>query len=301
MHQYLWSQYVLDRPDEVALDFGGAFVVNLYPLSMSADSFGFPPGSSELHSVLFQKAVCFAHANGGSTWPTLEVLHAVAASHSTGPLVVASPGAPMELAHATPGWRSGSIAWSEVHLDASLCFGPLEPRFRWRGRLSRLFLRLSGASDVAGLQLLVVRPRPLHDEGPMAPRAVFDVLDIQDPPLPGAREPHRLGAVRPATGVGSGNLQTATLNFSQWDLSIAEGSCLAWRGAAGPAFVSIAGPTMGRLAAQLLPAGQGTWNCSWRAAAGGGSRLDCWDWLPRAHLVVAEAEILSLTDKEFGR
>lgn len=49
--------------DQVALDYGGSFVVNLWRHHVSPSQFG--RDESGLKSVLFQKPVCFLHANGG--------------------------------------------------------------------------------------------------------------------------------------------------------------------------------------------------------------------------------------------
>lgn len=50
---------------QVALDYGGSFVVNLARRSISPRQFGTDKETGEMKSVLFQKAVCFIHANAG--------------------------------------------------------------------------------------------------------------------------------------------------------------------------------------------------------------------------------------------
>ena len=57
---------------QVALDYGGSFVVNLARRSISPRQFGTDKETGEMKSVLFQKAVCFIHANAGGfadAWP----------------------------------------------------------------------------------------------------------------------------------------------------------------------------------------------------------------------------------------
>lgn len=49
----------------MALDYGGTFVVNLARRSISPRQFGRDKETGEMKSVLFQKAVCFIHANAG--------------------------------------------------------------------------------------------------------------------------------------------------------------------------------------------------------------------------------------------
>ena len=58
---------------QVTLDYGGAFVVNLARRSISPRQFGKDEMGS-IKSVLFQKAVCFIHANAGGfsdPWPPI--------------------------------------------------------------------------------------------------------------------------------------------------------------------------------------------------------------------------------------
>ena len=64
MHQD--TSRFLGRPVvQMALDYGGSFVVNLARRSISPRQFGTDKETGEMKSVLFQKAVCFIHANAG--------------------------------------------------------------------------------------------------------------------------------------------------------------------------------------------------------------------------------------------
>merc|ERR1712232_1139871 len=62
-HQYLWNQYFIEFPEQVTLDYGSSIVVNLSPHSVSPRSFVVDPRTGLLHSVLFQRSICFVHAN----------------------------------------------------------------------------------------------------------------------------------------------------------------------------------------------------------------------------------------------
>lgn len=222
-HQYLWSQYFLERPEEVALDYGGAFVVNLARRSLSARQFGLDVASGAMRSVVFQRPVCLAHANGGGyADSTFLLLHAARTLRFD---TTASAGFRAEAldAVAEAGLFTDLNREDRVVVDTSLCFGRLRAVRAWRGVLSTLDLVTPhNNAHFYGLQFMVLRPRARKEPGP----AAFEVIDVQHMPIVTRRAAAGRVRRRNDTAHFLGRNRFDILLFR---LKAAQGDCLGWR------------------------------------------------------------------------
>jgi len=288
-HQYLWSQYYLDRPDEVALDYGGAFVVNLAPRSLSPRQFGLDKNSGMLHSVVFQRTVCLAHSNGGGYADhTLQLLRAAVMLRFD---TTAFVGMPQDMFDhvALHGLYADVARQDRVVVDTSLCFDGLGTVAAWRGVLTTVQL-LTSVNDATlqGLQFMVVRP---HTRAKKSSHAVFDIVGVQHEPI----FKGGVGRMPNSTGLFSGRLN---LNIASFNLKVQQGDCIGWRCRSRCDFTYKAlsdielrggngGPDLDAIRSR------GTW-----VAAGhdidAGTTVALHDWFPQSYVLGADAEVYGI-------
>jgi len=157
-HQYLWNQYFLERPGEITLDYGGAFVVNLAPAHIAPRLFGVSEHHGKLHSVLFQKTVCIGHANGGGySDSTLQLIRTAAALRFD---TVAFVGVQQDMMDYVA--RAGLLADLAKHdrilVDSSLCFNKLPTVASWQAEVTTMeLLTPLHVATFQGMQFVALR------------------------------------------------------------------------------------------------------------------------------------------------
>eukprot|EP00928_Gymnodinium_smaydae_P020009 TRINITY_DN17721_c0_g6_i1.p1 TRINITY_DN17721_c0_g6~~TRINITY_DN17721_c0_g6_i1.p1 ORF type:complete len:753 (+),score=127.49 TRINITY_DN17721_c0_g6_i1:3-2261(+) len=219
-HQYFWNQYSLDRPADVRLDYGGAFVVNLAQRSLVPRHFGLDYDSGQMRALHFQRPVCLAHANGGG-WAdnTLQLLRtAVALRADTTIRTGVSTGHVDALAES--GVHAELDEGTRVVVDTSLCFGRLRGVGSYSGVVASLdLLTPYDIATLEGLQFFVARPR-----GGEGKNLSFLVTEIQHTPIytaPGIPDPPPAGA-HPFFG-------RTQFDISPFRMRVRPGDCLGWR------------------------------------------------------------------------
>ncbi|CAE8712775.1 unnamed protein product, partial [Polarella glacialis] len=177
-HQYMWNQYFLDHPEQVALDYGGTFVTNLARRSVAARQFGVDKSTGQVKSVIFQKPVCFMHANGGgyadNTFQLVRTAYALGADTTAW----AGPPFGHEMdAVAEGGLAADRIVGDRVVIDTGLCFRSFNEAVPvYHGTLSVLYLVTPyNAATFRGLWFFTARPRKYEGGSNRS----FDVVEVQ--------------------------------------------------------------------------------------------------------------------------
>ncbi|CAK9052827.1 unnamed protein product [Durusdinium trenchii] len=280
-HQYLWNQYLIEHPEQVTLDYGGAFVVNLARRSISPRQFGKDEMGS-IKSVLFQKAVCFIHANAGGfadmTFHLLRVAHLLKADSTRW----AGFQSQQELEEAAQrGLQADKSKADRLSVDLSLCFRgfPLAPV--WQGLLSYLFLVTPyNAATFNGMQFFIARPLERTPQ-----LATFEIVALQRGIVQTRRE---TGRAKPPNGThefeGRNRFDTQV-----FQMDLRSGDCLAWR------CFQRCDLTFAELETQAFgesPPSQrlGTWSGLGKDLVVG-ARIALTTWLPRRYAIGAQAEI----------
>lgn len=284
-HQYLWNQYLIEHPEQVALDYGGNFVVNLARRSISPRQFGTDKETGEMKSVLFQKAVCFIHANAGGfadmTFHLLRSAHFLKAD-STG---WAGYEFPDELeAVAASGLYADKAQTDRLVVDLSLCFRRFDQVPVWHGILSWIYLVTPyTAATFNGLQFFVARPGDAEISDPSSPSPTaptsrtFEIISVQLGIVQTRRE---TGRAKPPNGThdfeGRNRFDTQV-----FEMTLRSGDCLAWR------CVHRCDLTFHELdatQAALLANNRGTWIGPGRVVEPG-SKVTLTAWQPRRYAI----------------
>ncbi|CAE7408446.1 unnamed protein product [Symbiodinium natans] len=224
--QYLWNQFFLDHPQKVALDYGAALVVNMISGSPFPKNFGVDPVSGRLKSVIFQKPVCFLHANGHTADPTFHLLRA--AEHlqvdTTRWAGYEFPGSLNTVAAA--GLRADKLMGDRIVVDANLCFPPFERVPGWRGSLTAMFFVTPyERAAFQDLQFFIARPQRLREIPSGEFEMSFEIVHKQ------------MNALQTAKNVGRAKLPNGTHVFAArkmfradaFNMHLESGDCLGWR------------------------------------------------------------------------
>ena len=174
-------------------------MVNLARRSISPRQFGIDEDTGQLKSVLFQRPVCFIHANAGgvadSTFYLLRTAYYLQADTSawTGYRV------PDELdALQLSGLRADKALQDRVVVDSNLCFGPFAHAPEWRGILSYVYLATPfNEVTFAGLEFFIARPLRSQASRSGGAEMVFDIVDKMPFPL---RTRKQTGRAKPPNG-----------------------------------------------------------------------------------------------------
>jgi len=284
-HQYLWNQYMLEHPEQVALDYGGTFVVNLARRSISPRQFGRDKETGEMKSVLFQKAVCFIHANaGGFADMTFHLLRSAQflKADSTG---WAGYGFPDELERvAESGLYADKLKRDRLVVDLSLCFKPFDHVPVWHGILSWIYLVTPyNAATFNGLQFFVARPVWASESNLSSLMSrTFEVISLQLGIVQTRRE---TGRAKPPNGThefeGRNRFDTQV-----FQMNLRSGDCLAWR------CVHRCDLTFHELVGDEaeFSGKYGSWTGPGHDLEAG-SKVTLTTWLPRRHAVGVQAEV----------
>eukprot|EP00439_Symbiodinium_sp_Y106_P075220 s105_g14.t2 len=226
-HQYMWNQYLLDHPEQVALDYGGAFVVNLARRSIVPRQFGIDD-TGQLKSVLFQRPVCFIHANAAgvadSTFNLLRTAYYLQADTTawTGYQV------PQELnALQLSGLQADRARQDRIVVDSKLCFGAFRHAPKWRGILSYVYM-VTPFNEItfAGLQFFIARPLKLQESRSHGAEMMFDVVSKMAFPMRTRKE---TGRAKPPNGTQTWFESRNRFDAAVFDITVHSGDCLAWR------------------------------------------------------------------------
>lgn len=247
-----------------------------------------------MKSVLFQKAVCFIHANAGGfadmTFHLLRSAHFLKAD-STG---WAGYEFPDELeAVAASGLYADKSQTDRLVVDLSLCFRRFDQIPVWHGILSWIYLVTPyTAATFNGLQFFVARP--LGDEidaeisdpsspSPSPTSRTFEIISVQLGIVQTRRE---TGRAKPPNGThdfeGRNRFDTQV-----FEMTLRSGDCLAWR------CVHRCDLTFHELDATqaALPAiNRGTWIGPGRDVEPG-SKVTLTAWQPRRYAIGVQAEV----------
>lgn len=226
-HQYFWNQYFLDRQQEVALDYGGAIVVNLARRSLAPRQFGLDPATGLLHSHIFRRPVCVAHSNGGGYADrTFQLLRVAAALRLD---TVQRAGMPITSVAMNSISEDGLYVdlglRDRLTIDLSVCFRrPSSTTPSWQGTLTKVHAvtpHLSANPTYDGLQFFVVRP--IGVAGTDGRHSAYRIVDLQRAGLnvKGFTRRSR-NASGPCHGRNTFDIQTFNIRAQQ-------GDCLAWR------------------------------------------------------------------------
>ncbi|CAE7566262.1 unnamed protein product [Symbiodinium natans] len=297
-HQYLWNQYFLDNSEQVSLDYGGNFVVNLARRSISPRQFGIDEDTGQLKSVLFQRPVCFIHANAGgvadSTFYLLRTAYYLQADTSawTGYRV------PDELdALQLSGLRADKALQDRVVVDSNLCFGPFAHAPEWRGILSYVYLATPfNEVTFAGLEFFIARPLRSQASRSGGAEMVFDIVDKMPFPL---RTRKQTGRAKPPNGTQTWFEARNRFDAQAFRVRVHSGDCFAFRceqrcdltysdleeDLSDPSWHS-----KQALDGRLV----GVWTANYRDTIVG-TKVTLDKWLPRSYAISASAEI-----EEFG-
>ena len=186
------------RMTQVALDYGGAFVVNLARRSIVPRQFGIDD-TGQLKSVLFQRPVCFIHANAAgvadSTFNLLRTAYYLQADTTawTGYQV------PQELnALQLSGLQADRARQDRIVVDSKLCFGAFRHAPKWRGILSYVYM-VTPFNEItfAGLQFFIARPLKLQESRSHGAEMMFDVVSKMAFPMRTRKE---TGRAKPPNG-----------------------------------------------------------------------------------------------------
>ncbi|CAJ1427408.1 unnamed protein product [Effrenium voratum] len=274
-HQYLWNQYLIEHPQQVALDYGGSFVVNLARRSIAARQFGMDEGG-QMRSVLFQKPVCFIHANAGGyadmTFHLLRTAHLMQAD-STGWAGYRFPDQLDEVSR--KGLQADKLRQDRVVVDRSLCFGRFSLVPLWHGVLTFIYLVTPyNAATFDGLQFFIARP--LKVEQPL-----FEIVALQLGLVQTRRE---TGRAKPPNGThdfeGRNRFDTQVFR-----MQLQTGDCLGWR------CRHRCDLTFAELTASGVPERLGVWSGHGRDLELG-AKISLDTWQPRSYAVGAQAEIV---------
>eukprot|EP00929_Paragymnodinium_shiwhaense_P000335 TRINITY_DN100583_c0_g1_i1.p1 TRINITY_DN100583_c0_g1~~TRINITY_DN100583_c0_g1_i1.p1 ORF type:complete len:720 (-),score=46.99 TRINITY_DN100583_c0_g1_i1:649-2808(-) len=286
-HQFLWNQYFVDRPHEIGLDYGGAFTVNLASRSVVPRLFGMDRTSGLMKSVLFQRPVCIAHANGGG-WAdnTLSLLTSLSQLGMDTTTTVGPSFEEMEeLAY------NGVIADKDeedprladrIIIDTSLCYTALDGAQSYYGVLSGVtFLTPYNSPTFTGLQFFLARPTERTMAGPN-----YTVTEVQSTAMFTTHgEP-----TPPPHGVYQFEGRAA-FSIAAFRMRVRPGDCLAWRcqGRCDLAYKPVDTSSKGTGRA---PISQGAWLARGKASAGAPLYLD--RFLGRQYMLEVQAEVFGI-------
>uniref|UniRef100_A0A7S4PSY0 Uncharacterized protein n=1 Tax=Alexandrium monilatum TaxID=311494 RepID=A0A7S4PSY0_9DINO len=292
-HQYLWNQFFLDRRDEVALDYGGSFVVNLARRSLAPSQFGLEEDGTAIRSVMFQRPVCVAHSNGaGYADSTLHLLRAALAFRfDTTVCVGVSPEDFDEISMGVP-LQADSDRGARVLLDAAMCFPSLASVATWHGTLVTVdLITPEFMSTYQGLELVVLRPsqRPSSNEGAKVGGArVFQVVEVQWTAL------WKHGPPRENASIFHSRQR---FDVTPFRLHMRQGDCVGWRcqGRCDLAYADFSHEedNFAALTAQGIPR-RGVWMGRPRGGIKAGDTLTLGSWKPRAYMMSILAEVTGI-------
>ena len=180
----------------MALDYGGAFVVNLARRSLAPRQFGIDKFTGQMKSVLFQRPVCFIHANAGGVADSTFYLLRTAYYLQADTTAWTGYGVPGELnALQQSGLRADKGRHDRIVVDSNLCFGTFSHVPEWHGILSYIYMATPfNEVTFAGLEFFIARPShsPASRTG-----MVFQVVDKMPFALRTRRE---TGRAKPPNG-----------------------------------------------------------------------------------------------------
>ncbi|CAK0884572.1 unnamed protein product, partial [Prorocentrum cordatum] len=202
----------------VTLDYGGSVAVNLAQRSVAPRSFALHQRTGQVHSVLFQRPICIAHANGGGfSDNTFQLLRTAAMLKFD---TVASVGSEQVLA--SEALRVDLGGSDRIAVDGSLCFGRHGPLMSWRGMLTMLNLAVpTQIATFQGLEFFVLREvkRAAGSEG--APS--FRVIGRQWSPI------FIRGPSRRPNSTAQTHEDRNRFDILPFQLRVRQGDCLGWR------------------------------------------------------------------------
>ena len=194
-HNYLHSHPTETRSAgrEKAISTCGTSICWTVPRQFGIDDTG------QLKSVLFQRPVCFIHANAAgvadSTFNLLRTAYYLQADTTawTGYQV------PQELnALQLSGLQADRARQDRIVVDSKLCFGAFRHAPKWRGILSYVYM-VTPFNEItfAGLQFFIARPLKLQESRSHGAEMMFDVVSKMAFPMRTRKE---TGRAKPPNG-----------------------------------------------------------------------------------------------------
>ena len=150
-------------------------MVNLARRSLSPRQFGIDPQTGQLKSVLFQRPVCFIHANSGGVADGTFYLLRAAYYLQADTTVWTGYGVPGELNSVQKsGLRADKGRRDRIVVDSNLCFGSFVHAPDWRGMLSYVYMATPfNEVTFAGLEFFIARAA---SEARSGASMIFDIV-----------------------------------------------------------------------------------------------------------------------------